>query len=36
MAGFHAIIGIGEGLITGTVLSFVMVTRSDLLELQKV
>lgn len=36
MAGFHAVIGIGEGLITGTVLSYVMVTRSDLLELQKV
>jgi len=36
MAGVHALIGIGEGLITTVVLSFVMATRSDLLELQKV
>ena len=36
MAGFHALIGIGEGLITGAVLSLVLVTRPDLLQLQKV
>jgi len=36
MAGVHGLIGIGEGLITAVVLSFVMVTRADLLELQKV
>ncbi|MFC2034289.1 energy-coupling factor ABC transporter permease [Chloroflexota bacterium] len=36
MAGVHAIIGIGEGLITGVALSLVMVTRSDLLQLQKI
>jgi len=35
MAGIHALIGIGEGLITATVLSFVLATRGDLLELQK-
>lgn len=36
MAGVHAFIGIGEGLITAVVLSFVLATRADLLELQKV
>ncbi len=36
MAGWHALIGIGEGAITVAVLSFVMATRSDLLELRKV
>ena len=36
MAGIHALIGIVEGLITVAVLSFVMATRADLLELQKV
>ena len=36
MAGIHALIGIGEGLITGAALSLVLVTRADLLQLQKV
>jgi len=36
MAGFHALIGIGEGLITGTVLSLVLATRADLLQLQRI
>ncbi len=36
MAGIHAIIGIGEGLITSAVLSLVLATRADLLELQKI
>jgi len=36
MAGIHALIGIGEGLITGAVLSLVLATRADLLQLQKV
>jgi len=36
MAGFHALIGIGEGLITGAVLSLVLVTRADLLQLQRI
>jgi cobalt/nickel transport system permease protein len=36
MAGVHALIGVGEGLITLAVLSFVAATRRDLLELQKV
>jgi len=36
MAGLHALIGIGEGLITGAVLSFVLVTRADLLQLQRI
>jgi len=36
MAGVHALIGIGEGLITSAVLAFVAATRADLLELQKV
>ena len=36
MAGFHALIGIGEGLITAAVLSLVMATRADLLELQRI
>jgi len=36
MAGWHALIGIGEGLITTTVLSVVLATRRDILELQKV
>ncbi|MBA7649723.1 hypothetical protein ES703_57521 [subsurface metagenome] len=36
MAGVHALIGIGEGFITGAVLSLVLATRADLLQLQKV
>ncbi len=36
MAGFHALIGIGEGLITGAVLSLVLATRPDLLQLQRI
>ena len=36
MAGVHALIGIGEGLITGTVLSLVLATRADLLQLQRI
>ena len=35
MAGVHALIGIGEGLITAVVLGFVRATRPDLLVLQK-
>lgn len=35
MAGWHAIIGIGEGLITVAALSLVLATRKDLLELKK-
>jgi cobalt/nickel transport system permease protein len=35
MAGIHALIGIGEGLITAAVLNLIMATRADLLELQK-
>lgn len=35
MAGVHAVIGIGEGLITAAVLALVLATRADLLELQK-
>jgi len=36
MAGLHALIGIGEGLITGAALSLVLVARPDLLQLQKI
>ena len=36
MAGFHALIGIGEGLITGAVLSAVLATRADLLRLKPI
>lgn len=36
MAGFHALIGIGEGLITAAALSVVLATRTDLLQLQKI
>jgi cobalt/nickel transport system permease protein len=36
MAGVHALIGIGEGLITGAVLSLVLATRADLLQLQRI
>lgn len=36
MAGVHALIGIGEGLITTAVLSLVLAVRADLLQLQKV
>ena len=36
MASVHALIGIGEGLITGAVLGLVMVTRADLLQLQRI
>lgn len=35
MAGYHALIGVGEGLITVAVLSFVLATRKDLLKLQE-
>jgi len=35
MVGVHALIGIGEGVITAAVLSFIMATRADLLEIQK-
>jgi cobalt/nickel transport system permease protein len=35
MAGVHALIGVGEGLITAAVLSLVLAARADLLELQK-
>ena len=36
MAGIHALIGIGEGIITGVALSLVLVTRADLMQLQKI
>ncbi|MFH1382863.1 MAG: energy-coupling factor ABC transporter permease [Chloroflexota bacterium] len=36
MAGVHVLIGIGEGLITGAVLSLVLATRADLLQLQRI
>ena len=36
MAGFHALIGIGEGLITGAALSLVLAARADLWQLQRV
>ena len=36
MAGFHAIIGIGEGLITVAVLSLVLAARADLVKLQRI
>ena len=36
MAGLHALIGIGEGLITGAALSLVVATRADLLQLQRI
>ncbi len=36
MAGFHALIGIGEGLITAGVLRLVLATRADLLQLQRI
>lgn len=36
MAGIHALIGIGEGIITGVALSLVLVTRADLWQLQKI
>lgn len=36
MAGIHALIGIGEGLITAAVLSLVLATRADLLQLQRI
>jgi cobalt/nickel transport system permease protein len=36
MAGVHALIGIGEGLITGAVLSLVLATRADLLQLKPI
>jgi cobalt/nickel transport system permease protein len=35
MAGVHAVIGIGEGLVTAAVLALVLAVRADLLELQK-
>ncbi|MCJ7604611.1 MAG: energy-coupling factor ABC transporter permease [Dehalococcoidales bacterium] len=36
MAGFHAIIGIGEGLVTVAALSLVLVTRADLWQVRNV
>ena len=36
MAGLHALIGIGEGLITGASLSLVLATRIDILQLQRI
>ncbi len=36
MAGVHTLIGIGEGLVTGAVLSLVLATRADLLRLQRI
>ncbi len=36
MAGLHALIGIGEGLITGVVLSLLLATRADLLQLKRI
>jgi len=36
MAGVHALIGIGEGLITAAVLSLVLATRADLMQLQRI
>jgi len=36
MLGVHALIGIGEGLITSAVLGLVLATRADLLELQRI
>ena len=36
MAGVHALIGIGEGLVTAAVLGLVTASRAELLELQKV
>ena len=36
MAAVHTLIGIGEGFITGAVLSLMLATRADLLQLQKV
>jgi cobalt/nickel transport system permease protein len=36
MVGWHVLIGIGEGLITVAVISFIMTTRPDLLELEKI
>lgn len=36
MAGWHALIGVGEGLITMAVLSLVMATRGDLLQLKRI
>ena len=36
MAGIHALIGIGEGLVTVAVVSVVLSTRADLLKLQRI
>jgi ABC-type Co2+ transport system permease subunit len=36
MAGWHVLIGIGEGLITMGVLSLVLATRKDLVALEKI
>lgn len=36
MAGVHALIGIGEGLITALVLGFILKTRPDLFQIEKV
>ena len=36
LAGIHAMIGVGEGLITAAAISLVLATRADLLQLQKI
>lgn len=36
MAGVHSLIGIGEGIITALVLGFILRTREDLLQIEKV
>ena len=36
MGGIHALIGIGEGLISVAVVSLVLATRADLMQLQKI
>lgn len=36
MAGIHSLIGIGEGVITSLVLSFILKTREDLLQIEKI
>lgn len=36
MAGVHSLIGIGEGIITALVLGFILQTREDLLQIEKV
>lgn len=36
MVGIHSLIGIGEGVITSLVLSFILKTREDLLQIEKI